>query len=185
MRIPTILAVASALLTTATADFHILLGHCVEREFSKRSEPIPLPPPHLPSSPHPTPNKPHQINATLTPRRANGGGSPPAWHDSARYSLLNLMPSNQFGCNWLQNHDVTSYSSLPDDFFRVRDLCGKPLDFFKKGDKWEVWHTNVNPGVKYGECYPDPAEMTCELNGVFIRERCVWSRMYVCPMAVC
>ena len=187
MRVATVFAVASAVIGTVTADFHILTANCVEKEFSKRGS--------LKAEGHDRragarpfelgPRAEMDEDAVVDIEKRQKGDKPATWHETDRYSIANLMPSQNYGCNWLQNNEALSYSSLPGDYFHVRNFCGKPLDFYKKGDKWEVWHSGANPGIKYGECYPDPSSFTCDLWVGFYQEKCTWNRRFVCPMKVC
>jgi len=191
MRVSTVLtAVTSLLITAVTADFHILTGNCIEKEFSKRDS---LSRFDLAAGGHQSDARAFElgpdgeaadIELNLEKRQKSGGG-PAKWHESDRYSIANLMPSQNYGCNWLQNNQVLSYYTLPDSYFHAKNLCGKPLDFYKKGDRWEVWHSGANPGKKYGECYPDLSTFTCDLWVGLFQEKCNWSRKWVCAMPVC
>lgn len=166
-------AVATMLITAVSADFHILTANCVEKEFSKRE---PLSRFDLGAGGHQSDARSFELGpdgeeAELQKRQKSGGG-PPKWHESDRYSIANLMPSQNYGCSWLQNNQVLSYHTLPDGYFHARNLCGKPLDFYKKGHQWEVWHIGVSPGIEYGECYPDISAFTCDLWVGLFQEKC-------------
>ncbi|KAK3389664.1 hypothetical protein B0H63DRAFT_518901 [Podospora didyma] len=190
MRVSAVFAVASAFVAAASASgFHILTANCVEKEFSKRGSVSRF---EISADAHREDAEAFEtgensINPPVSlEERGKGGGDKPAnWHESGRRSTANLMPSNQYGCDWLQKHEALSYSTLPDGSFSARNFCGHNLDFYKKENKWEVWENNANPGKKYGECYEDLSTFDCNLWVGFYQEKCHWSRRWVCAIPIC
>jgi len=186
MRATTLLTLASVWIATAqAAGFHILTAACIEKTFSKRSSISRFdttPDGHLDDAAafeagHDE-NQPQ--DSELIPRQKID--KPATWHESGRRTTVSLMPSSQFGCDYLQKHEL-GLSGLPDSHFYAGNFCGHNLDFWKKGNKWEVWENNQ--GIKHGECYEDPSSMECNLWVGLFQEKCNWTRRYVCAMNIC
>lgn len=189
MRATTVLALASAWIATAqAAGFHILTASCIEKEFSKRSSLSRFDTSdggHLDDAAAfeagENENENLQEDNELLPR-GKGGDKPANWHESGRRTTVSIMPSNQYGCDYLQRHEL-GLSGLPDSHFYAGNFCGHNLDFWKKGNKWEVWENNK--GIKHGECYEDPSSFSCNLWVGLYQEKCNWNRRYVCAMNIC
>jgi hypothetical protein len=95
------------------------------------------------------------------------------------------MPSNQYGCKYLQNHapEVATTSNIWNvGSFDAYGFCGKNISLYKRaGNNFDLyWKGNGN---KVSSCYNDQQTMTCKLSSGVISATCTYTRIAVCAGA--